>query len=467
MPESSAEDAVAIAGAVPGSRDVVAVTESPADDRPAASSRCAPDASAPLSHVQERIFLSHQFVPDLDDNTVLSMWLMRGPLDIGPLTMALEDVVARHSILRTVYGWDEGSAPVQRVLAETKVPVELVQTHSDDPTSFEDATAIARTACSDWWGQPFDLEARPPVRTRLLTLAPDTHVLCLAVHHIAIDGWATSLVLNDLSDAYRARLIERAPQWKPIPAYQEYVWWERSQLAKWTARDVPFWRDQLRYGVPELLFPVVDASEQTDAITHASVLPSQVMDSVIARGQAVGALPLGIVVHALAEVLSEMFGQQRMCLGTVVSGRFDNRFDSVVGCFVNEVPIFVDLSAPDDGLSQLRATARSVMNTLRHARTPIDEVFRSLSRSHRQPPLYQVLVVLHHATQLGDFGPGLTASTMYARPPRTKSDLLIELKPHTEGNWLVRSRWRREPLGEVTGREIVTGIVRRLSMFGG
>src|SRR6185437_15533938 len=51
---------------------------------------------------------------------------------------------------------------------------------------------------------PFDLEAGPLVRARLVRLAQDSHLLLLTMHHAVFDGWSVGVFMRDLGAYYGA-----------------------------------------------------------------------------------------------------------------------------------------------------------------------------------------------------------------------------------------------------------------------
>ncbi|NEA50693.1 condensation domain-containing protein, partial [Streptomyces sp. SID10815] len=172
----------------------------------------------PLSSAQRRLWLLHQVEGPNPAYTVPSAWRLTGALDRTALEAALNDVIARHAPLRTVFPAVDGE-PYQHVLDPARARLELA--------SADGADLAAEAA------RPFDLARDLPLRAVLSRTGPDEHVLLLLLHHIATDEWSDRPLLADLSTAYAARAQDRAPDWTPLPAgYADYTLWQRDLLAQ-------------------------------------------------------------------------------------------------------------------------------------------------------------------------------------------------------------------------------------------
>jgi hypothetical protein len=203
----------------------------------------------PLSFAQRQLwFLAQLEGSSAVYNSPVALRL-EGHLNVGALEAALQDVIARHEVLRTVFPVTDGE-PYQHILGMEQAGWELPVAEVAEEELGE---AVARLA-----GEPFDLAGQIPVRARLLRTGiqeprnPDMHVLVLVIHHIATDGWSTGVLARDISVAYAARLAGRAPGWDPLPVqYADYALWQRELLGNeddpgsLLARQVGFWREAL------------------------------------------------------------------------------------------------------------------------------------------------------------------------------------------------------------------------------
>src|SRR5207247_6266483 len=124
---------------------------------------------------------------------------LRGRLDRAALATSIAQVVGRHEALRTTLV-AQGGVPVQRV--GHTVPALVVVDLSQLPEP-ERCSAFARRA-EEAVREPFDLAAGPLLRTTLLQLGPDEHVLVCTAHHAVIDGWSVGVFIEELGALYVA-----------------------------------------------------------------------------------------------------------------------------------------------------------------------------------------------------------------------------------------------------------------------
>jgi non-ribosomal peptide synthetase component F len=210
----------------------------------------------PLSFAQQRLWFITQLAGPVEPYVTVVAVRLSGELDRAALESALADVVTRHEVLRTVFP-AEGGQPCQRVLTPAEAGWEL-PVHEVPEAGL--AGAVAQVAAGR-----FDLAREIPVRAMLLaagTQEPREHVLVVAAHHIATDGWSIGVLARDLSAAYTARAAGQRPEWAPLPVqYADYAIWQRDLLGD---RDDPdsvltaqteYWRGMLAGAPAELALP--------------------------------------------------------------------------------------------------------------------------------------------------------------------------------------------------------------------
>src|SRR6516225_9492768 len=149
----------------------------------------------PLSFAQERLWFLAQLEPNNPFYNTPFALRLSGPLWKAALQAAFAALVARHEVLRTAFVNDDGR-PRQVVLADLSIPLTEIDLTHLAPAERE-AAVLAHAQAEAV--RPFDDLGRPPLlRTTLIRLAPDDHVLLLTMHHIVMDGWSLNVVLREV-----------------------------------------------------------------------------------------------------------------------------------------------------------------------------------------------------------------------------------------------------------------------------
>ncbi|GAA0368764.1 amino acid adenylation domain-containing protein [Streptomyces blastmyceticus] len=408
-----------------------AVREASAGDRPPLVPAERPE-EVPLSFAQRRLwFLDHLQGPGAAYNVPLVLDL-DGELDRAALEAALGDVLARHESLRTVFPETAG-VPRQLVLDGAAVRPRL-EVSAVAPEELD--AAVAATV-----RRPFDLAAEIPVRARLFTAGPGRHVLALAVHHIACDGWSLAPLWRDLATAYAARRDGgAAPDVAPLPVqYADYALWQHRLLgdeddpASLASRQIDYWTKALA-DLPECAELPVDrprpqvASHRGDTL-HFTV-DADLHRRITELAGRCGASPFMVVHAALVTLLTKLGAGPDIAVGTPVAGRTDHALDGLVGFFVNTLVLRTDTSGNPAFRDLLARVRETDLAAYAHQDVPFERLVDALApaRGLAHHPLFQVLLALQNAPQGAAELPGLAVAERAVGTGACRFDLSLSLR---------------------------------------
>ncbi|MEU1285262.1 amino acid adenylation domain-containing protein [Kitasatospora sp. NPDC005856] len=395
--------------------------------RLALSAAARPDR-VPLSFAQQRLWLIDRMEgPSALYSAPLALRLT-GRLDAAALESALGDVVARHESLRTLIAEEDGT-PYQRVL-----PVEeaVVPLHTLDRPADEVAATVAGLC-----RHAFDLRAELPVRTTLVRVSAEEHVLVLALHHIASDGWSLGPLVRDLTSAYAARAEGAAPGWAPLPVqYADYALWQRGLLGEeadpesLAARQLDHWRAALADLPDEATLPLDRprppvASHRGDRV--ALSLDAECHRELVALSRAHRVTLFMTVQAALAALLTRLGAGTDVPIGSVVAGRSDEALDELVGFFVNTLVLRTDTSGNPSFADLLGRARETALAAYAHQDVPFERLVEELrpARSLARHPLFQVMLVLQSNEQAEPATAGLDVEPLAAGTGSAKFDLSL------------------------------------------
>src|SRR5579863_850457 len=136
--------------------------------------------------------------------TIVSALRIAGHVDIPTLQGALDDVVARHELLRTVVVRD-AQPPYQQVCPPCQVPLEV----RDWPATGRPRDVIAEELIIEAEKGTMTPRQVPVIRAVFTRFDDRDSVLVVVVHHSASDAWSQNVILHDLAAFYDARANQR------------------------------------------------------------------------------------------------------------------------------------------------------------------------------------------------------------------------------------------------------------------
>jgi len=390
-----------------------------------------PDA-LPLSSGQRRLWFLEQMEGMGAAYHIPVAVRLSGRLNREALREAVEDVVARHESLRTVFPQTDGR-PWQHIL---DAGAGGLVWEMGEVTGAGLAREMAEVA-----GRRFDLAVEPPLRARLLVVSPDEHVLVLVVHHIAADGWSMGVLRRDLGVAYAARCRGDEPGWARLPVqYADYTMWQQRLLGDEAdpgsviSAQLTYWKAALA-DLPETLELPCDRPRPAAATHRGERVALRIGPDLhgglveLAAGNRVS---LFMVLQAgLAALLTRLGAGTDIPIGSPIAGRTDDALDDLVGFFVNTLILRTDTSGNPSFAELLERVRETDLAAYAHQDLPFEYLVEVLNppRSMSRHPLFQVMLVLQNTPQAGspvDL-PGVVTSWERVDQATARFDLSVSL----------------------------------------
>ncbi|MDE1672717.1 non-ribosomal peptide synthase/polyketide synthase [Nocardia gipuzkoensis] len=392
----------------------------------------------PLSPAQQRIWFLNRFERSSASYNMPFVVRLRGAVDVAALRQALDDLVIRHEVLRTIFpallpGDGAGPAARQVVLSVAEV--------AGAPEAIAAADLDARLAA--FAARGFDLEREVPIRARVFAVDDGSCALALVLHHIAADGLSLRVLARDVMTAYRARRGGAAPAWPPLPVqYADYSLWQHEMLGSaqdpFAAAQLSFWTGELA-GAPDQLDLPADRPRPAVASGRGAVFGFELPGELVARmaelARAQGVSTFMLTHAALAALLARLSGSDDIVVGTPVAGRGHRALDDLIGMFVNTLALRtrIELAAPFTALlAQVRERDLAAFG---HAELPFEQVVAALDppRSQARHPLFQALLAFDNAEAIAVELPELSVTTSTLDTGVTKLDLQLTVTESSAG----------------------------------
>lgn len=388
-----------------------------------------------LSYAQERMWFMQQLAPA---STAYHMPLalhLRGPLDIQALQSAVDEVVARHDILRTVFVLD-GETVRPRVRTEAAPVVETVAPPPqargpDDPAVH---ALLARLS-----QQPFDLARGPLMRMHLLPLGSDEHVLLIVQHHLIGDQWSFTVLARELAAAYARHHAGGAgmPPAPPALQYADYAIWHRRWYAgERHAPELAYWREQLADLEPLELptdHPRPSPQGHRGARVRLPLAPALLHRLTVLGARHRASLAM-VMMAAFKLLLYRHSGHADLAIGMPIANRHHLAAEDLLGTFVNTLVLRSRIDARQSFEALLEQVRHTALEAYAHQDMPFELLVRELGvvRDTSRSPLFQVLFNMVNAP-LGqiDF-PGLAWSRVDFDRQAAQFDLAVTIDPELD-----------------------------------
>ena len=288
--------------------------------------------AVPASTFQEHFLLLQLLQPTVASYMMPMVLQLSGSCSRPIVQAALQLLVRRHSVLRTLY------AVVQSRMLQVVLPADGFLVPLDECSSSEWSICVTQTLET-----PFALTKEPPIRALYMRAANGTARLLVVVHHVATDYSSNLLIHKELSVALDALQRKETPLLPFLPVqYADFSMWQQQHtLAE--ADMLKWWREKLD-GAPDLLqLPL--SHPRPDVQAGAAGAVSVNIDSSLGaalrttcHSEHVNTLS-GILV-AWAALMLHLSGQKEIVLGQPQSVQAHHeQTKPVVGCYVSTLPL--------------------------------------------------------------------------------------------------------------------------------
>src|SRR5271170_4158073 len=260
-----------------------------------------------------------------------------GPVDLAVLQGALDDVVARHELLRTLVVRD-ADPPYQLVRPPCPVALEVRDVSVAAGQARETAVQeLIREAQSG----TMSAQEVPLLKAWLCRFDDRDSALFVTVHHSVSDGWSLQVILRDLGAFYAARSSGTPAKLPEVRQYREYAQWQRDSAASSAEDGAPsYWREKLQ-GAREFTMPNDRAHPETYSRPYSLYLHNigaDVMTAASTLATTTRSTLFTILLSACYVLAHKITGETDLAIRAFTAGRDELRFQDTMGLFINLVP---------------------------------------------------------------------------------------------------------------------------------
>jgi len=287
---------------------------------------------------------------------------------------ALNYLVRRHEVLRTVYDLAAQPWPQQRVEPPAALDVQVATTEDDGtPTPVEVITRISDS--------PFDITREWPIRACVVTTGGALRRLHLVFNHLSLDDVSLGALSAEL-DAVLAARTQRRPISLPPVRYQpvDLARYEAALPTDVVDTALDHWRGEVAR-LPADVYAHRRRAAGRPGVAHSASLT---VPSLLATARAIAGQqrvwPSAVHLAAYAVTVAAYTGERLVAHRMYTSQREASGYQAVLSCASYPTLVAIDLADDPPFSEVLRRAATRVEQSMAYAHIPYDRIVELLSR---------------------------------------------------------------------------------------
>lgn len=346
----------------------------------------------PLSFQQEGLWFIDKLLGSQNYH-IPSLLRIKGNLNCKILEKAINALINRHEILRTVFIEDEDGIPYQKALPKNNWKLNY--------SLFDKSKTIDEYFFNIIY-KKFNLSKDYMLRANLVQLADEEYLLLIVMHHIASDGWSITLFIKELLELYKSIKENKKPQLIPLPIqYADYANWQRKTLRdELLDNKLNYWINRLK-GVEPLNLPTDFSRPAIQSMKGASLvfkLNKQIFDNLTQFSLNQDATIFMTLLSAFYVLLYKYTEKEDICVGIPMANRTDSNVEPLIGYFINVIALRADLSNNLRFMDVLLNIKEESLKAYENQDVPFEKIVEKLGlqRSVDKSPLFQVIFALQN-----------------------------------------------------------------------
>ncbi|MCP4154848.1 MAG: amino acid adenylation domain-containing protein, partial [bacterium] len=280
-----------------------------------------------LSSAQKRLYVLQQVEPSGTGYNLPQLFQLQEKPDKEKLIRIFKKLIQRHESFRTTFRLKNGE-PLQRI--SRHVPFDIKE--------FRAGPVETEEKIINRFVRPFDLSTAPLLRVELLETTEGNHVVMIDMHHIISDGVSHTILAREFTALYSGEKLQPCKL-----QYKDFAQWRNSRLQQEKIKkQQQYWLKEFEGTIPVLYLPTDYPRPAIRTFegdrTHFEIDEQQTAAlNRLAEDE-------GTTIYAVLLTLSNLFfskisHQQDIVIGTPVAGRNHIDLETIIGMFVNTLPL--------------------------------------------------------------------------------------------------------------------------------
>lgn len=321
---------------------------------------------------------------------------------------ALDSVIDRHEVLRTVFKINESGEVRQYILnrEDIQFKIKYYDFRKEENQEQQLKTIIDTDAFI-----PFDLENGPLFRAFLFRTKGDQHLLYYNMHSIAFDGESIEIFTRDTMIFSEALKTNKKPDHQELKIqYKDFADWQINRIEKNELKEYQdYWLNHLSGNLALLDMPNQKERPKIKTFsgrllgTNITVETSEKLKRFV--NEKGGNLFMGIMASWKVFIYKCTL-EEDLILGTPALGRDHPDLENQVGPYINTIAVRSQLDPNENFLNFYNKVKDTVSKSYAFQMYPYEKIVEDLKlyRDKSRNPIFDIVLLLQREEQmLGDF----------------------------------------------------------------
>lgn len=345
----------------------------------------------PLSDAQKRLWMLCQF----EDGSVaynIPFRLNLKDIDIIKFRRAVDAVITRHEILRTIFKEDHTGEIRQWILSLEQLKFHL--NYFDVRADKNRDTFVSDYIYRDFF-KPFDLEKGPLLRGSLFQTSDHDYIFSFNLHHIIGDDWSVKVLMHDTIAYYEAEITGNEAKLTELTIqYKDYAAW-LSHKQQETDKD--YWAKFFKNKISPVVLPF--EKRRPGAYSYrGNVLAfnfgNEIKDDLLELSKDQDGSLYMTLICLLKILLYKYTGEKKVMLGASFSTRVEKELENQIGIYLNNLPLIAEIEdnlSFDNFYTEIRTMVHYVLG---HRFDSLEDIIDKIDYKYdkSRPGLFNVLI---------------------------------------------------------------------------
>ena len=285
--------------------------------------------------------------------------------DVSKLENSINELIKRHSVLRTRFELKEGEL-LQKI--EENIDFKLKVSEA----KYNDIDKAFST-----FVRPFNLIGNILYDFELIKFENNQALLAMNIHHIICDGKSSNTLLSELCEIYNGEKLEEINL-----EYKDFSEWEYKRLENEEFdKAEKFWKEQFEGEIPVLNLPTTYKRENEsyfEGNKEHFKIKKELKEQLVKLANKLDCTLHMVCLAAYYILLEKYTSQKDIIVGIPVSGRYLPELEEIVGMFVNTLAIRSKISTDFTFEQYMNEIKRLCINSLANQEYPIERLTENL-----------------------------------------------------------------------------------------